>query len=94
MGGRSPTELGVLKTGRVVDLPVIDVSAADAPRAIDEACREIGFFYVVGHGVDPALQDASNAERTSSSRCPTQRRRDDRDGARRPGLARLVPGGR
>ena len=47
------------------DVPVIDVSAlvagADeraidaAARAIDAACREVGFFYVVGHGVDEAL---------------------------------------
>ena len=25
--------------------------------AIDRACREVGFFVVVGHGVDPALRD-------------------------------------
>lgn len=25
--------------------------------AIDRACREVGFFCVVGHGVDPALRD-------------------------------------
>ncbi len=28
---------------------------------IDRACREIGFFGIVGHGVDPVLQDDSNA---------------------------------
>lgn len=45
-------------------LPVVDVSALRSPtadtepvaRAIGEACREHGFFFVVGHGVDPALQ--------------------------------------
>ena len=36
------------------DVPVIDVSdpIAAAP-AIDRACREVGFFTVVGHGIDP-----------------------------------------
>lgn len=45
-------------------LPVIDVAplvAGDAGRhavaaRIADACREVGFFYVVGHGVDRALQ--------------------------------------
>jgi isopenicillin N synthase-like dioxygenase len=39
-------------------LPVIDISrdVADVAGAIDAACRETGFFYVVGHGITPALQ--------------------------------------
>jgi isopenicillin N synthase-like dioxygenase len=38
-------------------LPVVDLRdpAAEAAAAIDDACRRVGFFYVVGHGVDPAL---------------------------------------
>jgi isopenicillin N synthase-like dioxygenase len=40
-------------------LPVVDLAAApDAAslaRAIGEACRKVGFFYVVGHGIDPEL---------------------------------------
>jgi len=44
-------------------LPIIDVSALvraaperdDVARRIGEACRAHGFFYVTGHGVDPAL---------------------------------------
>ena len=46
-------------------VPVIDVSAlvrsgddpAPAARAIGEACREHGFFYVVEHGVRDETQD-------------------------------------
>lgn len=44
-------------------LPVIDVSplrrgedASDAARQLDEACRDLGFFVVEGHGIDPALR--------------------------------------
>ena len=36
-------------------VPVIDIAASSAAGAIGEACRESGFFYVVGHGVDFAL---------------------------------------
>ncbi|MEE8334576.1 MAG: 2-oxoglutarate and iron-dependent oxygenase domain-containing protein [Alphaproteobacteria bacterium] len=46
------------------NIPVIDLSpffggdstaCAEAAREIDQACREIGFFTVVGHGVDQEL---------------------------------------
>jgi len=45
-------------------IPVIDVGAlvarggdrGDVARAIGAACREHGFFYAIGHGVDPDLQ--------------------------------------
>ena len=41
----------------VTELPVIDVSGPPATFAvdIDRACRDDGFFYVVGHGVDEGL---------------------------------------
>ena len=46
------------------DLPVIDIGPLvagrderDVARRLDAACRETGFFAVVGHGVDPALRD-------------------------------------
>ncbi|HEC10280.1 MAG TPA: isopenicillin N synthase family oxygenase [Acidimicrobiales bacterium] len=48
----------------VPDLPVIDVSdlvsghgPGETAREIDRACREVGFFYISGHGVDPDLID-------------------------------------
>ena len=43
-------------------VPVIDVSGLTADtvpakiaRSVDDACREVGFFSVVGHGIDPML---------------------------------------
>jgi isopenicillin N synthase-like dioxygenase len=45
-------------------VPIVDVgplvderadAALAAGRAIDTACREVGFFSIVGHGVDPGL---------------------------------------
>jgi isopenicillin N synthase-like dioxygenase len=38
-----------------VDEHAGDEAASAAGRAIDAACREVGFFSVVGHGVDPGL---------------------------------------
>jgi len=42
----------------VTELAVVDLSAGEQEiaRRIDAACREVGFFTVVGHGVDPDLQ--------------------------------------
>src|SRR4051812_38344231 len=54
-----------------VGLPVIDVSTLLAPcpltssslvaRQIETACREHGFFYVIGHGIDPRLLERLDA---------------------------------
>jgi isopenicillin N synthase-like dioxygenase len=49
----------------VTSLPVIDVAPlvapggdrSRAPGQIRDACRSAGFFYIVGHGVDEALQE-------------------------------------
>jgi isopenicillin N synthase-like dioxygenase len=40
----------------VRSLPVVDLTSSDAAAAVDLACRDVGFFYVVGHDVSPALQ--------------------------------------
>ncbi len=61
----SAAHLDVVRAG---DLPIVDIGAlldpaatsaarASPVSAIDHACREIGFFGIVGHGVDPTLQD-------------------------------------
>ena len=39
---------------------MIDLERADAAAAIDLACREVGFFSIVGHGLDPRVVDAAH----------------------------------
>ena len=49
----------------MIDVPTVDLARCDDPgdlegltavaREVDRACRDVGFFSVVGHGVDPAL---------------------------------------
>lgn len=34
-----------------LNIPTVDLSAGAAARALDDACREHGFFYLTGHGV-------------------------------------------
>jgi isopenicillin N synthase-like dioxygenase len=38
--------------------PVVDLTSPSAPQLIDDACRHVGFFQVVGHGIDQDLLDA------------------------------------
>lgn len=40
-------------------VPVIDISrnAETVGRELDEVCTEVGFFQIIGHGVDPELLD-------------------------------------
>ena len=45
-------------TSSIENVPIIDVGSGDIGRigaALDRACSEFGFFYVTGHGIDPAL---------------------------------------
>ena len=38
-------------------LPIIDISRTEGlPERLDSACRHEGFFYVVGHGIDPQVR--------------------------------------
>lgn len=43
-------------------VPTVDIRRPDAPAAIDAACRQVGFFGVVGHGVDAAVIERLFAE--------------------------------
>lgn len=52
----------------MLDVPVIDIAPfrdgrdpGGVARAVDRACREIGFLVIGGHGIDPALIDATRA---------------------------------
>ena len=63
--------------------PVIDISrlsdraASEAvAREIDSACRETGFFYVAGHGVDSALVDRLDALSRQFFAGPPERKRE------------------
>ncbi|KAH0418320.1 oxoglutarate 3-dioxygenase, partial [Aureobasidium melanogenum] len=66
-----------------MQIPVIDFSAflnssssndakLETAKKLDQACREVGFFYLSGHGIDPALltEMLSNAKQffTTASR--------------------------
>ena len=45
-------------------VPVVDISAPNAPGLIDEACERAGFLEIVGHGVaDAVVADAWNQAR-------------------------------
>jgi isopenicillin N synthase-like dioxygenase len=46
-------------------VPVIDLSASDAPDRVDAACRAVGFMSVVGHGV-PQSTVAAMVEATDA----------------------------
>jgi isopenicillin N synthase-like dioxygenase len=35
--------------------PVVDLASSDAPDHIDAACREVGFFQILGHGISDEL---------------------------------------
>jgi isopenicillin N synthase-like dioxygenase len=45
----------------VTALPVVDLRDDAASAQLDRACKEVGFFYVVGHGVDPSLGERLEA---------------------------------
>jgi len=52
-------------------LPVMDLSAPE-PGALREACERHGFFYVRGHGVDPALERRLEQATTRFFALPTE----------------------
>ena len=78
----------------MIEIPVIDLSpflagapeGAGAVRAIRDACEEIGFFCIVGHGVpDATIESIKERSRAFFDRDDTEKRRYATAGA--------VPGG-
>lgn len=63
-------DVGPLVDGRPDDAPEVAAVAA----AIDAACREVGFFTVVGHGIDPGLQPRLDAAARAFFALPEERR--------------------
>jgi isopenicillin N synthase-like dioxygenase len=53
----------------------VDLQAASAAVDADRACREVGFFYVVGHGVDEHLQQRLEDDAWSFFRRPDDEKR-------------------
>ncbi len=58
MNHRSHTDSGLIDELALIDVgPLLEPvgDPADAGRAIDQACRELGFFRITNHGIDPSL---------------------------------------
>ena len=83
------------------DVPLVDIQALRDPSAsarsrhqvaaaLGQACREVGFFYIVGHGIDEQL--FGRLEDLSHSLPSRWTRKDASPCLRRPSLARLFSG--
>lgn len=56
------------------EIPVVDLTADDAPAAIDDACRRVGFFVATGHGVPEAVGTAARAAASRFFALPLERK--------------------
>ncbi len=57
-------------------IPVVDLGRDDAVDTLRSACEEIGFFTVVGHGVDPlAIEQVADASRRFFDQSPAAKER-------------------
>lgn len=67
-----------MPTGQFTEIPIVDLATAD-PDDICRICHEIGFFVVVGHGVDRALvEDVFALMRTFFALADDDKRRIDK----------------
>jgi isopenicillin N synthase-like dioxygenase len=53
-------------------VPVIDLAGSDVPRAIDAACREIGFLIIGNHGVPDSIVESTFAAARAFFRQPAE----------------------
>ncbi len=61
----APSTGNLTYAGRVDEFPEVDIGplrnggpgAAAVGKLLDTACRDVGFFYIVGHGVDQSLRN-------------------------------------
>ena len=84
-----------------VELPVIDISPLirgdgieTVAAEIDAACRDTGFFYVIGHGVSTELQARVDDLAREFFALPDAEKARVAMRARRSRVARMVPAGR
>ena len=66
----------------LMHVPVIDIApfrggdpaaARRVAERVGEACRDIGFLVIAGHGIDPALVTRVDGPRAPSSTCRSRR---------------------
>jgi isopenicillin N synthase-like dioxygenase len=67
-------------------IPVVDLRHGDAVDALRRACEELGFFTVIGHGVDDALVDDVASRSRAFFDLPDAEKRRYVDPASTPGL--------
>lgn len=68
-----------MAAGDFAEIPIVDLAVRDRDAladAIGRACRECGFFYVVGHGVDCGLQERLMALARAFFALPDARKRE------------------
>ena len=57
-------------------IPVVDLAHGDAARTLRAACEELGFFTVVGHGVDArAVEEVAEVSRRFFDQAPEEKER-------------------
>lgn len=61
----------VFPKGIFLKVPVIDLESRGAAAEMGAACRESGFFYLVNHGVSPALESRLDIESREFFALPT-----------------------
>ncbi len=56
-------------------IPIVDISGADASTALGHALEHIGFAYITGHGIPPALNEGAFAASRAFHASPLEKKR-------------------